>query len=127
MNKKNKILNLFLIIISCIIIFFIAKSRTVNRMPTYDYNNIVGYTNIGKFNVPIYATVNYTFIDNFYELFLGFGFPTVITALITTIISFLVHKFIIKQNLKTKNYIALFFVILIVNILAYRIGIPVVS
>lgn len=127
MNKKNKILNLFLIIISCIIIFFIAKSRTVNRMPTYDYNNIVGYTNIGKINVPIYATVNYTFIDNFYELFLGFGFPTVIAALITTIISFLVHKFIIKQNLKTKNYIVLFFVILIVNILAYRIGITVVS
>lgn len=127
MNKKNKILNLFLIIISCIIIFFIAKSRTVNRMPTYDYNNIVGYTNIGKINVPIYATVNYTFIDNFYELFLGFGFPTVITALITTIISFLVHKFIIKQNLKNQNYIALFFVILILNILAYRIGIPVVS
>lgn len=130
MNKKNKILNLFFIIISCIIIFFIAKSRYVDRMPTVDidHNNIVGYQNIGEISVPIYeeTVVNYTFIDNAYELFLGQGFPTILIAFITVILSFILNKIFIKQDLKIKQYIILFFIMLIINILVYRVGISIV-
>ncbi len=105
MNKKNKILNVIFIILNGIIIYFISSNRWVNRMPG--------------------PGVDYSLVEDFYALFLGRGLPTVITALITAIISFLVNKVIIKQDLKVKNYIILFFIILIVNIIVYRTGIGV--
>lgn len=106
MNKKNKILNIIFIIINGIIIYFISSNRWVNRMPG--------------------PGGDYSSVEDFYALFLGHGLPTVITALITAIISFLVNKVIIKQDLKMKDYIILFFIILIINILVYRVRISIV-
>ncbi len=103
MNKKNKMLNAIFIILNGIIIYFISSNQWVNRMPG--------------------PGVDYSLVEDFYTLFLGRGLPTVITALITAIISFLVNKVIIKQDLKIKDYIVLFFIILIVNIIVYRTGI----
>lgn len=100
MNLKNKMLNVIFIILNGIIIYFISSNRWVNRMPG--------------------SRVDYSLVEDFYDLFLGHGLPTVITALITARISFLVNKIIIKQDLKIKDYIILFFIILIVNIIVYR-------
>lgn len=65
----------------------------------------------------------YSPIEDFYELFLGRGFPTLIIAIITVIISYIISKLFIKKEIKLKNYIFLFFIILILNIIIYRIGI----
>lgn len=103
MNKKNKILNGILLALNCIITYFISNNRWVNRMPNPDSD--------------------YSFVEDFYELFLGRGFPTLITAIITVVISYLISKLFMKQEMKFKNYISLFFIILILNIIIYRIGI----
>lgn len=103
MNKENKILNSVLVVLNCIIIYIISSSRWVNRMPSPNYD--------------------YSPIEDFYELFLGRGFPTLIIAIITVIISYIISKLFIKQEIKLKNYIFLFFIILILNMIIYRIGI----
>lgn len=105
MNKKNKILSGIFTIANGIITYFIASNRWVNRMPD--------------------PTSNYSFIEDLYDLFLGRGFPTVLTALITVIVLFVINKLIIKQDMKLRNYIFLFCIIFIINIIIYRIGIGV--
>lgn len=105
MNKKNIILNGTFIILNCVITYFISSNRYINRMPN--------------------PVSNYTFIEDLYELFLGRGCPTLIIAIITVIISFIINKLIIKQEIKLKNYIFLFCIILILNIIIYRIGISI--
>lgn len=102
-DKKNKILNSVLVVLNCIIIYIISSSRWVNRMPSPNHD--------------------YSPMEDFYELFLGRGFPTLITAIITVIISYIISKLFIKQEMKFKNYIFLFFIILILNMIIYRIGI----
>ena len=106
MNKKNKLLSVIFIIVNCIINYFIASNRLVNIMPN--------------------PTLNYSFIKDLYDLFLGHGFPTALTELITVIILFVINKLIIKQEMKLRNYIFLFCIIFIINIIIYRIGIDVV-
>ena len=115
---KNKILKLILIIINCIIVFCVAKNRVVSRQLILD-------TNSNSINDIINAKItdSYTFFDNAYDLFLGRGFPTLLTAFITVIISFIVNKLFIRQELKVKNYIILFCCIVILNIIVYRFGI----
>lgn len=123
---KNRILNLIFIIISCVIIFFVAKGRYVNRMTTVNIDfNIVEEVKIGNSTMPVYGqtTVDYSFWDNVYDLFLGSGFPTLLIAIILVIISFIINKFFIKQELKLKNYIFLFCIMFVLNIIVYRIGI----
>jgi len=106
--KKDKILNGIFIALNCIITYLIASNRWVNRMPGIDGNGI---------------DVEYSFVENLYDLFLGRGLPTVIIALITVIILFIINKLIMKQEIKLKKYIYLFLIMFIINIIIYRIGI----
>ena len=103
MNKINKVLFGFFIIINGIITYFIANNRYVNRMPN--------------------PMSNYNIIEDLYDLFLGRGFPTILIALASIILLFVINKLIIKQEIKLKNYIILFFIMFIINIIIYRIGI----
>lgn len=133
MDKKKKILiiiiNIVLIIINCIIIFGIADNRYVNRMPSIDvnYNSIIGHTNVGNISLPIYeeSTKEISFFENVYELYLGVGFPTVISAIVTIVLSFIINKFIIKQDLKIRQYVILFLIVLLINIIIYSQGITI--
>lgn len=103
MNKKNKVLSGIFTILNGIITYFIASNRWVNRMPS--------------------PNSDYSFIENLYDLFFGRGFPTVLTALITVIVLFVINRLIMKQEMKLKNYIFLFCIMFIINIIIYRIGI----
>lgn len=129
MNKKNVILNIVLIIINCIIIFCIANNRYVNRMPSVDinYNSIVGYTNIDNTSFPIYeeTTNRISFFEDVYELYLGVGVPTVISAIVTIGLSFIINKFIVKQDLKIRQYVIFFLIVLLINIIIYSQGITI--
>jgi hypothetical protein len=129
MNKKNVILNIVLIIINCIIIFCIANNRYVNRMPSVDinYNSIVGYTNIDNTSFPIYeeTTNRISFLEDVYELYLGVGVPTVISAIVTIGLSFIINKFIVKQDLKIRQYVIFFLIVLLINIIIYSQGITI--
>lgn len=105
MNKKNKVLNGFLIILNCVITYFISSNRWVNRMPNPESS--------------------YSFFEDLYDLFLGRGLPTLIAAIITILISFVINKLFVKQEMKLKSYIGLFCIIFIINIIVYRLGIGV--
>lgn len=129
MNKKNVIINIVIIIVNCIIIFCIANNRYVNRMPSVDinYNSIVGYTNIDNTSFPIYeeTTNRISFFEDVYELYLGVGVPTVISAIVTIGLSFIINKFIIKQDLKIRKYVIFFLIVLLINIIIYSQGITI--
>ena len=129
MNKKNVIINIVIIIVNCIIIFCIANNRYVNRMPSVDinYNSIVGYTNIDNTSFPIYeeTTNRISFFEDIYELYLGVGVPTVISAIVTIGLSFIINKFIIKQDLKIRKYVIFFLIVLLINIIIYSQGITI--
>ena len=43
-----------------------------------------------------------------------------------SVVLFVINKLIIKQDMKLRNYIFLFCIIFIINIIIYRIGIDVV-
>lgn len=105
MKNTGKILNGILIVLNCIITYFIASNRWVNRMPD--------------------STIDNNFIKDFYELFLGQGLPTVIIPLITVIVLFAINKLIMKQKIKIKKCVFLFLIMFIINIIIYRIGIGV--
>ena len=98
MDKRNKIITVFCIIVNGIITYFIANSRWVNRMPG--------------------PGVDYSFMKNLYDLFLGRGFPTLLIALLTIIVLFIINKFILKQDIKIKTYIILFWAIFILNMIS---------
>lgn len=100
MDKRNKIITVFCIIVNGIITYFIANNRWVNRMP-----------GLG---------VNYSFMKNFYDLFLGRGFPTILSALLTVIVLLIINKLFLKQDIKIKIYFILFCIILILNMIIYR-------
>ena len=129
MNKKNVIINIVLIIVNCIIIFCIANNRYVNRMPSMDinYNSIVGYTNIDNTSFSIYeeTTNRISFFEDVYELYLGVGVPTVISAIVTIGLSFIINKFIVKQDLKIRQYVIFFLIVLLINIIIYSQGITI--
>ena len=104
MNKINKVLIGFFIIVNGIITYFIANNRWVNMMPN-PMNSIIDD------------------LYDLFDLFLGRGFPTILIALTSIILLFVINKLIIKQEIKLKNYIILFCIIFIINIIIYRIGI----
>ncbi len=103
MYKRNKIITIFCIIINSIITYFIANGRWVGRMPSPD--------------------VDYSFMKDFYDLFLGRGFPTIFTSLLTVIVVFIINKLVLKQDNKIKTYVILFCILCILNMISYRIGI----
>ena len=109
MDKRNKIITIFCIIINSIIIiiniiitYFIANGRWVNRMPG--------------------PNVNYSLMKDFYDLFLGRGFPTIFISLLTVIVVFIINKLVLKQDNKVKTYVILFCILCILNMIVYRIG-----
>ena len=108
MNKKNKLMNAVSIVVSGIITFFIAHSRYVNRMPMA---------------IDINDTYKKSILEDFYDLFLGRGFVTLLVSLLTVTILFIINKLIIKQENKFKYYAILFCIIFVFNMLIYRIGI----
>ena len=103
MNKRNQVIAVILIIINGIINYCIASNRWVNMMP--------------------YPSSENTFMEDFYELFIGKGFPTVLMAIITVVVLFMINKLIVKQELEPKKYVFLFAIVFIINIIIYRIGI----
>ena len=98
-------------------------------MPSIDvnYNSIIGYTNIDNTSFPIYeeSTNKISFFENIYELYLGVGFPTVISAIVTIVLSFIINKVIIKQNIKIGYYCIVFLIVLLINIIIYSQGITI--
>lgn len=103
--KKDKILNGIFIVLNCIITYFIASNRWVDRMPM--------------------TNRRYSFEEDLYDLFLGRGVPTVMLALITVIILFAINKLIIREEIKLKKYIYLYLILFIINVIIYRITIDI--
>lgn len=103
MEKRNKIVVLLCIIINAVVTFLIARGRWVNRMPS--------------------PGLRYSFMDNIYDLYIGRGFLTIITSLLTVIGIFIINKLILKQDNKIKIYIILFGIIFILDVIIYRLGI----
>ena len=103
--KKDKILNGIFIVLNCIITYFIASNRWVDRMPM--------------------TNRRYSFEEDLYDLFLGRGVPTVMLALITVIILFAINKLIIRKEIKLKKYIYLYLILFIINVIIYRITIDI--
>lgn len=101
--RMNRVLSCICIIVNGVITYCISSNRYVNRMPS--------------------PNSNYSFIDNLYDLFLGQGFPTILTLLITSIMLFVINKLIIKQEIKIKKYI--FLAMFSINIRIYRIEIEI--
>ena len=56
---------------------------------------------------------SYSFFEDLYDLVLGRGLPTLIAAIITILISFVINKLFVKQEMKLKSYIGLFCIIFI--------------
>ena len=113
MKNKVRILSGIFIVLNCIITYLIASNRCVNRMPSV----------IGGYGFMPAMDVEYSFIGDLYDLFLGRGLPTVIIPLITVVILFVFNKLIMKQEIKLKKYIYLFSIMFILNIIVYRAGI----
>lgn len=99
-----KIINFILVLINCIITFVLANIRWVNQMPAVDEKK-------------------YKWLEDVYNLFLGQGLPTVIIPVITLIILFIINNIFLKKEIKVKRYICLFFIMFIVDVIIYRIGI----
>mgnify|MGYP004709151231 CR=1 FL=1 len=85
---------------------------------------------IGKKNCLIIGNILYAlsilamiFMKDFYDLFLGRGFPTIFTSLLTVIVVFIINKLVLKQDNKIKTYVILFCILCILNMISYRIGI----
>lgn len=113
MKNKVRILSGIFIVLNCIITYLIASNRWVDRMPS-------GH---GGYGFMPAIDVEYSFIEDLYDLFLGRGLPTVIIPLITVVILFVLNELIMKQEIKLKKYIYLFFIMFILNIVVYRAGI----
>lgn len=95
-------------IVECVVIYIISSNNgVINRMPTY-------------------PETNYSLWQNFYDLFLGRGMPTIWIALLTTGLFFVINKIFFKEEEKFYRYLVSFVILVVLNIIIYRVGIRIV-